>query len=257
MQLYPNRIAGITAFIAYSVVGTTVALAQAPQTPNAQVPTFQKEIKTAPVQSDAVPQLKAVAPVLVNSGDEPVPGDAKVVPPPPRLIARAAGRVAVPGELGATTYRSTGVAVSTPLQVNSSFGYRGGRRHNGIDFQASWGDSVGASMAGTVVFAGIKRGYGNLLIIDHGHGISTYDAHLSAMYVGLGQTIVPGQVIGAIGTTGRSTGPHLHYEVRLNGDPINPNAVIMLDSDGTVINGEPAVADETSESRPRRVADEK
>lgn len=257
MQLYPKRIAGISAFIAYSFVGSTVTLAQAPQNPNAQVPTFQKEIKAAPAQSEAVPQLKAVAPVLVVSGDEPVPGDAKVVPPPPRLIARAAGRVAVPGEIRATTYRSTGAAVSTPLQVNSNFGYRGGRRHNGVDFQASWGDSVGASMAGTVVFAGMKRGYGNLLILDHGHGVTTYYAHLSAMYVGLDQTISAGQIIGAIGTTGRSSGPHLHYEVRLNGDPINPNAIIMLDSNGAVLNGEPDVAAESSESRPRRVVGEK
>jgi murein DD-endopeptidase MepM/ murein hydrolase activator NlpD len=254
MLLYPRRIAGISALIASTFAGTTAALAQAPQNPDSQVPTFQKEIKAAPapVPSDAVPQLRPVAPVLVVSGDAPVPGDARIVPPPPRLLARAAGRIAVPSALGASSYRAADAALSTPLQVNSGFGYRGGRRHNGIDFQASWGDSVGASMAGTVVFAGIKRGYGNLLILDHGHGVTTYYAHLSAMYVGLGQTIAAGQVIGAIGTTGRSSGPHLHYEVRINGDPVNPNAVIMFDTEGVTVDGEPAVADD-EEARPRRV----
>ena len=97
--------------------------------------------------------------------------------------------------------------MSTPLQVNSSFGYRWGRKHTGIDFQASWGESVGVSVAGTVTFAGMKHGYGNLVIVDHGEGISTYYAHLSSIYVGVGQTVETRQVIGAIGTTGRSTGP--------------------------------------------------
>ena len=107
MQLDPKRITGISAFIAYTFVGTTVAFAQAPQNPVSEAPTFQKEIKSAPVpvQKDAVPQLKPVTPVLVISGDAPVAGDAKVVPPPPRMIARVAGRVAVPGSLGASSGR--------------------------------------------------------------------------------------------------------------------------------------------------------
>jgi len=147
-----------------------------------------------------------------------------VIPPPPHLLKQTAGVIALPGRTLTATggYETSNIAISTPLQVNSGFGYRSGRMHTGIDFQASWGDSVGVSMAGTIAFAGVKHGYGNVIVVDHGDGISTYYAHLSAIYVGLGQAVAAGQVIGAIGSTGRSTGPHLHFEVRLNGVPQNP-----------------------------------
>jgi murein DD-endopeptidase MepM/ murein hydrolase activator NlpD len=265
MQVYP-RLVGITAFIAVSIAGGTAASAQTPQKTDHPAVTFKKEIEAVPAPAPpvATPQGRTVEPVLVIGGDQLIPNEAKVIPPAPRIIARAAGRIAVPGNLGAGDYRSAAAAVATPLQVNSGFGYRGGRRHNGIDFQASWGESVGAAMTGTVVFAGIKRGYGNLLIVDHGHGVTTYYAHLSAMYVGLGQTVTAGQVIGAIGTTGRSSGPHLHYEVRVNGDPINPTTIITVDGENVFVGGQPVVADapaatssEDDEVRPRRIAGSK
>jgi murein DD-endopeptidase MepM/ murein hydrolase activator NlpD len=259
----------LTALIVFLFFGAIAASAQTPQDRNSTVPSFQKEIPSAaastPVAPDTVPQLKPVAPLpsLVVETANPVPTEARVIPPRPHLVKQSAGAIAVPGkglnESGG--YYASQAAVSTPLQVNSGFGYRWGRLHTGIDFQASWGDSVGVSMAGTVAFAGGKHGYGNLIIVDHGDGISTYYAHLSAIYVGVGQAVGAGQVIGAVGSTGRSTGPHLHYEVRVQGHPVNPNSTISFVNGEIFVNGqpfseesiEPAPTEPTSQARPRRV----
>ncbi|PYV45034.1 MAG: hypothetical protein DMG06_03985 [Acidobacteria bacterium] len=94
--------------------------------------------------------------------------------------------------------------------------------HSGVDISASKGNPVLASADGTVVSAEPFSTYGNIVVIDHGFGISTRYAHLSAFNVRLGQRLRRGQVIGYVGSTGRSTGPHLHYEVRVHGNPVNP-----------------------------------
>jgi murein DD-endopeptidase MepM/ murein hydrolase activator NlpD len=223
------------------LAGSAAASAQTPQDrTSSDVPTLQKEVP-APVATSA-PQLQPVAPSpsVVVDASRVVPTEARVVPPPPRIVKGDAGTVVVSSRpaVGAG-YESAGASATTPLQVNSSFGYRWGRKHTGIDFQASWGESVGVSMAGTVAFAGMKHGYGNLVIVDHGEGISTYYAHLSSIYVGVGQAVTAREVIGAIGTTGRSTGPHLHYEVRIDGKPINPNSVISSVDGKYFVNGQP------------------
>src|SRR5262249_52433812 len=156
-----------------------------PQDRTPDVPSFQKEVPVAvapaPSTSATAPQLKPiVAPTIVLDPARPVPTDAQVIPPPPHLVTAAAGTVVLPRRGTADGgYHASEAAISTPLQVNSAFGYRWGRKHTGIDFQASWGESVGVSMAGTVTFAGVKHGYGNVVIVDHGNGISTYYAHLS------------------------------------------------------------------------------
>lgn len=94
--------------------------------------------------------------------------------------------------------------------------------HGGIDFQAETGLPVKATGAGKVITAGPAAGYGNLVEIDHGQGITTRFGHMSRILVHEGQTIVTGQTIGRAGATGRATGPHVHYEVRRNGEPVNP-----------------------------------
>ncbi len=111
-----------------------------------------------------------------------------------------------------------------PLQgrITSYFGYRWGRMHTGIDIAAPQGTPVEASRSGRVSFAGWRGGYGQVIILDHGDGKTSWYAHLSSMDVGEGQMVDRGQVIGRVGMTGRSTGPHLHFEIRVNDDPQNP-----------------------------------
>lgn len=107
--------------------------------------------------------------------------------------------------------------------VTGQFGEsRPGHQHSGIDYALSKGSPALASSAGTVTFAGERGGYGNLVVIDHGNGIETYYAHASKLNVKQGDVVEAGQQVIEIGSTGNSTGPHLHYEVRRNGQPINP-----------------------------------
>jgi murein DD-endopeptidase MepM/ murein hydrolase activator NlpD len=106
--------------------------------------------------------------------------------------------------------------------VTSKFGRRWGRNHNGLDIANSPGTPVYAAEPGKVIFSGSSGGYGNLIKIDHGGGLVTYYAHLKSRSVSVGQTVKRGQLIGHMGNTGRSTGPHLHFEVRVNGSPQNP-----------------------------------
>ena len=112
--------------------------------------------------------------------------------------------------------------------LTSSYGYRthpifgDTRLHTGIDIGAAYGAPVIASGSGTVVYAGAMSGYGNVIAIDHGGGLATTYNHLSSFYVGNGQRVARGARIGAVGCTGYCTGPHLHFEVRVNGNPVDP-----------------------------------
>ncbi len=96
------------------------------------------------------------------------------------------------------------------------------RMHTGIDIGASYGASVVASDSGTVITSKYSSGYGNYIVISHGNGVTTLYAHLSSRLVAVGDDVTQGQVIGKIGSTGASTGPHLHYEVSVNGTRVNP-----------------------------------
>jgi len=98
--------------------------------------------------------------------------------------------------------------------------------HTGIDIGAPHGAAVKAADGGTVIYAGWMGGYGNTLIVDHGGGVSTLYAHLSGFAVSSGTTVSQGQVIAYVGSTGNSTGPHLHFEVRINGNHTNPLAYL-------------------------------
>lgn len=114
-------------------------------------------------------------------------------------------------------------------KINNEFGFRrnpfGGRTyefHAGMDIDGERGDLVVAPANGTVIEAGYKGGYGQMIEIDHGNGLTTRYGHLSKIEVTPGDGITRGQMIGQVGSTGRSTGPHLHYELRVNDRPINP-----------------------------------
>ena len=131
-------------------------------------------------------------------------------------------------------YRQTLVSVPVrkplpgDLEVSSGFGVRRDpflgkpAMHTGVDLRGEIGEPVHATADGKVVVAGWDGGYGNLVEIDHGHGLSTRFGHLSKIEVKVGQKVHIGQVIGRIGSTGRSTGPHLHYETRINGEAVDP-----------------------------------
>ncbi len=129
--------------------------------------------------------------------------------------------------------RGTGVFVF-PVngRMTSGFGYRRhpilgtSRLHAGVDFGAPTGTTIYAADSGRVIFSGWRGGYGNTVIVDHGGGITTLYAHCSRLFVSAGQAVSQGQAIAAVGSTGLSTGPHLHFEVRQNGSPVNPMAYL-------------------------------
>jgi murein DD-endopeptidase MepM/ murein hydrolase activator NlpD len=106
--------------------------------------------------------------------------------------------------------------------VTSGFGMRWGRMHEGIDIAAPTGTPIWAAAAGTVVYAGWLGGYGNLVVVDHGGGFATAYAHTSAILVAVGRSVAQGETIALVGSTGHSTGPHVHFEVRVNGVAVDP-----------------------------------
>jgi len=106
--------------------------------------------------------------------------------------------------------------------LTSGFGTRWGRLHSGIDIGAGYGASVSAAKGGTVILAGYNGGYGNCVVINHGGGLSTLYGHLSSVDVSEGESVDGGDFIGEVGSSGNSTGPHLHFETRIDGDAENP-----------------------------------
>ncbi len=117
--------------------------------------------------------------------------------------------------------------------ITSPFGYRNspftGKKtfHSGLDISNRTGTKIVSTAAGKVIFTGRKDSYGNVIIIDHGYGKATQYAHLRDILVNNGQQVKRGEAIATLGNTGRSTGPHLHYEVLVNGTPVNPSKYIL------------------------------
>jgi len=124
--------------------------------------------------------------------------------------------------VGGTTESSGGLSWPVSGPLTSAFGWRWGRMHEGIDIAAGYGAAIGAAGSGTVIYCGWLGGYGNLVVIDHGGGLATAYGHQSSIAVACGQYVSRGQVIGYVGSTGHSTGPHLHFEVRVNGAAVDP-----------------------------------
>ncbi len=133
------------------------------------------------------------------------------------------------GELGPAAILLTDVTMAAP--ISSKFGWRHdpftgtAQFHHGVDIAVAYGHDVKAAAEGTVSFAGVQNGYGNTVVIDHDGGRQTRYAHLSQESVRAGDVVAEGQVLGKSGNSGRSTGPHLHFEMLVNGQPVDPTVV--------------------------------
>jgi murein DD-endopeptidase MepM/ murein hydrolase activator NlpD len=137
--------------------------------------------------------------------------------------ARIRAAQAQHGSSGATsTPSAAGLIWPVSGPITSPFGWRWGRMHQGIDIGVGYGTPIHAAAAGTVIYCGWEEGYGNFVVIDHGGNLATAYGHQSSIAVACGQTVSQGQVIGYVGCTGHCTGPHLHFEVRINGNPVDP-----------------------------------
>jgi murein DD-endopeptidase MepM/ murein hydrolase activator NlpD len=132
------------------------------------------------------------------------------------------GQLAAAQGAGDTTPSSQGLIWPVSGPVTSPFGYRWGRLHAGIDIGVPYGTPIHAAASGTIVLAGWTGGYGNYTCVDHGGGLATCYGHQSSYAVSSGAQVAQGQVIGYVGNTGHSFGAHLHFEVRINGNPVDP-----------------------------------
>jgi murein DD-endopeptidase MepM/ murein hydrolase activator NlpD len=139
-----------------------------------------------------------------------------------QLTARI--RASQTGASAAVTQAPSTAGLIWPVQgpITSPFGWRWGRMHEGIDIGVGYGTPIHAAAAGTVIYCGWEEGYGNLVVIDHGGNLATAYGHQSSIAVSCGQAVAQGQVIGYVGCTGHCTGPHLHFEVRVDGNPVDP-----------------------------------
>jgi len=138
------------------------------------------------------------------------------------LAAAIRGSQAGVGASGTGAPSAAGFIWPVDGVVVSGFGMRWGRMHEGIDIAASSGTPVRAAAAGTVIHAGWLGGYGNLVVVDHGNGLATAYAHASVILVGVGQQVSQGETVSLVGSTGNSSGPHLHFEVRVSGVAVDP-----------------------------------
>ncbi|MDT7885055.1 MAG: M23 family metallopeptidase [Thermoflexus sp.] len=171
------------------------------------------------LQDGGEPQVGQV--LIVPGGTRPFAG---WTPPRQAYVVVAGGKRLPSGACPSVQVPPLGTG-SFIWPVNSRWrsGYDFTAYHPGVDFAGRLGDPVYAADAGTVVYAGWSTvGYGNLIVLDHGNGYQTYYAHLSAIFVGCGQQVAKGATIGLVGSTGRSTGPHLHFEIRGPGGFVNP-----------------------------------
>jgi murein DD-endopeptidase MepM/ murein hydrolase activator NlpD len=249
MRVRPSQLTKQLVLLAFLAFSPTIAAAQVPQPISGDVPSFSSDASAAPAVRAPRPEvtarvaLKPLSPANFHFalGEAPPGSRGRVIPMAPRF---ASG----PGTM--ITVRANALRATGALRINSGFGYRHdpitglGRLHTGVDIKAAYGETVGASASGVVVFAGVRGGYGNLVIVDHGNHITSYYGHLSSMRVLTGETVLAGQIVGSIGSTGRSTGPHLHYEVRARDRAVDPASAIRIDegkifTNGVLVSGPP------------------
>ncbi|MBI5078463.1 peptidoglycan DD-metalloendopeptidase family protein [Candidatus Saganbacteria bacterium] len=138
-----------------------------------------------------------------------------------KIAERRKQNVAVTGNTGSFDWPLRGRITSVFGPRRNPF-WRGTHMHTGIDIAAPYGETIKAGDGGDVIFAGWWDGYGKAIVIDHGKNISSVYGHMSRLYVQVGNSVKKGQIIGLVGSTGYSTGPHLHFEVRVKGKPQNP-----------------------------------
>jgi len=138
------------------------------------------------------------------------------------VSASLASRIQTSQSSSSVVPSSSGLVWPVSGPVTSGFGWRWGRMHEGIDIAVPTGTPVVAAASGRVIVAGWMGGYGNLVVVDHGGGLATAYGHNSSFAVGSGSTVSQGQTIAYAGSTGNSTGPHVHFEVRVNGSPVDP-----------------------------------
>jgi murein DD-endopeptidase MepM/ murein hydrolase activator NlpD len=209
-----DRIRTIEARVRADVPATGFAqtLARAADQPVASVPASAPAFRAFSADAAAAPGL-----TLAQMLGRPLAGAATAAPAPSATLG---------GTAGVTTTGPLHLPVDAPM--SSGFGMRvhpvtGAKRlHAGIDLAAPTGTPIGAAAAGTVTFAGARGGYGNLVIVDHGDGTETRYAHQHTISVRAGQTVAAGDLLGTVGSTGQSTGPHLHFEFRRDGEPVDP-----------------------------------
>lgn len=140
------------------------------------------------------------------------------------VVTPAVNRIIASGsKVNVSLYAATGrFMLPSRGMISSPFGRRWGKMHEGVDIAAPRGTTIVAADSGKVAYAGWRNGYGLCVMINHGHGLQTLYGHASKLYVKVGQSVKKGQKIAAVGSTGHSTGPHCHFEVRKNGSPVNP-----------------------------------
>lgn len=235
--------------LALITTGTAFAQSQTVQTTSKEQsarPQSANQIVTATDQKPVEPKTSTALQNTEPPKPEPqiqVPLYNAIIPPAPVIVKRNTNAIMIPTDGAGTVPNATPDSkyeerpvVSSNVSVGSVFGYRRDpftrrpRFHSGVDIKARWGDPVGASQTGIVQFAGWYHGYGNLIIVAHGGGVTTHYAHLSSFDVEPGTHVARGTIIGRAGSTGRATSPHLHYEVRLDGNPLNPFQTLVLEA---------------------------
>ena len=181
---------------------------------------YNTELATLVAKEDAVNQLY----------EEKVKEDTKI------MVASAATSRSTSNRISTSTKVSSakvnlGITLIEPIQgiITAKYGEVSGVRssaHTGLDIAAPGGTPIKAAASGTVVFSGRKGSFGKMVVVSHGNGVQTYYAHCSSLLVSVGQTVSQGEVIAKVGSTGNSTGNHLHLEVRVNGQSYNPQKYV-------------------------------
>ena len=191
---------------------------------NAQARRNQTEASLAALDRARGHQRRAAAAVTARQRE--VLGEIDAQSKADSALSKIIAERSSPAAVGSTVGKVRGCLWPVSGRVTSEYGRRWGRLHAGIDIGAPKGTPIRAAKAGTVIFAGRQSGYGNVVIIDHGGGLSTLYGHQSRLGSRVGQRVTQGQVIGYVGSTGHSTGNHVHFETRYSGKARNPRGCL-------------------------------